>query len=44
LEIAGFQKTGTTLVMEREAVNEELLRGAMAELDSAMNNPFFGAL
>jgi hypothetical protein len=38
------QDRGETLEMPDDAVNVPLLAAAVDELNSALNNPFFGAL
>ncbi|XP_031257516.1 UBX domain-containing protein 1 [Pistacia vera] len=46
LELCGFQKIegGEFLFLPRDKVEMELLNSAGAELNSAINNPFFGVL
>lgn len=48
LELAGFEKEqadgGEALFMPEDKVNILLLQAAGEQLDSALNNPFFGAL
>lgn len=46
LEICGFEKIegGEFLFLPRDKADKEVLNSAGSELNSAINNPFFGVL
>jgi hypothetical protein len=42
--VALLQAEGDALVLPADAVNQEVLTAAGAEIQNALTNPFFGAL